>query len=134
MGVAVQILVVGLLEAVLNVWGDHACIMGQFIDQGRYPLAVAQIQQVLPEDEARKFTKGEALQGLVSRIITDEITSRTLELLRLLAKGEEINRGDGESDETEDNSENTEMNGKQKEEKTKKPNKIEEDNEVDKQD
>jgi len=93
--------------------------------------ALTEIQQVLPEDEARKFTKGEALQGLVSRIITDEITSRTLERLRLIAKGEEIKQGDEESDETEENSEITEINGKQKEEKTKKPNNIKEDNEVD---
>ena len=82
--------------------------------------ALTEIQQVLPEDEVRKFTKGEALQGFVSRIVTDEITSRTLERLRLIAKGEEIKLGDGESVETEENSKNTEMNGKQKKEKTKK--------------
>jgi trigger factor len=57
-----------------------------------------EIQQYYPETEAQKFTRGDVFSRLVNRIVSDEIINRTLERLRLIAKGEEIN-ADQESEE-----------------------------------
>lgn len=47
-----------------------------------------EIQQYYPENEAQKFTRGDVFSRLVDRIVSDEIINRTLERLRLIAKGE----------------------------------------------
>lgn len=51
---------------------------------------IEEIKMHFPEDEVKKLTSGEALQSFVNRIISDEITVRTLERLRKIAKGEKI--------------------------------------------
>lgn len=51
---------------------------------------IEEIKMYFPEEEVKKLTSGEALQSLVNKIITDEITVRTLERLRKIAKGEKI--------------------------------------------
>ena len=61
--------------------------------------ALKEINQYFPPEEARKLSSGEALQGLVSRIVTDEITQRTLERLRKIAKGEPIEEETKEKEE-----------------------------------
>ena len=48
---------------------------------------IQQLTAVYPEEEVKKITSGEALQGLVSRIVSDEITGRTLERLSRIAQG-----------------------------------------------
>jgi trigger factor len=48
------------------------------------------IQQYYSETDAQKFTRGDVFARLVNRIVSDEIIARTLERLRLIAKGEEI--------------------------------------------
>ncbi len=48
---------------------------------------IQQLAAVYPEDQVKKITSGEALQGLVSRIVSDEITERTLERLSRIAQG-----------------------------------------------
>ncbi|NOH13390.1 MAG: trigger factor [Chloroflexi bacterium] len=50
---------------------------------------VNEIVQMLGDEQARQFTSGENLQGLVSQIMTEEITTRTLSRLRAIAKGED---------------------------------------------
>jgi trigger factor len=50
---------------------------------------IAEINQIFPEDQARRLTSGQSLQSLVNRIINDEIVSQTLARLRAIAKGEE---------------------------------------------
>jgi trigger factor len=51
---------------------------------------LAEINQYFPENEAKKLRSGEALQGLVSRVITDEINIRTLARISALAQGKEF--------------------------------------------
>lgn len=56
----------------------------------RLKQTIDEINNVFPKDEAKKLLSGESLQNLVNRLITDEVTERTLERLRLIAKGEKI--------------------------------------------
>ena len=51
---------------------------------------LTEIKQMYSEQEVKKFTQPQVLERLVNRIITDEIISRTLERLRIIAKGEKI--------------------------------------------
>lgn len=51
---------------------------------------LGQIRQVFPEDEFRRFTAGEALQNLASRIASDELSRLTFERLRKIAAGESL--------------------------------------------
>ena len=51
---------------------------------------LSEIQQIYSEKDVKKFTQPQVLERLVNRIITDEIISRTLERLRIIAKGEDI--------------------------------------------
>jgi trigger factor len=53
---------------------------------------LAQIRQIYSEEDANRLTTGEALNGLVSRIMSDEITHRTLERLRKIAMGVNIEK------------------------------------------
>lgn len=53
---------------------------------------ITQLQNALSEEDARRLLSGDSLQGLVSRIMTEEIITRTLERLRAIAQGEEIAR------------------------------------------
>lgn len=48
---------------------------------------LSEIQQIYSEQDVKKFTQPQVLERLVNRIITDEIISRTLERLRIIAKG-----------------------------------------------
>ncbi len=48
---------------------------------------IQQLAAAYPEEEVKKITTGESLQGLVSRIVSDEITGRTLERLSKIAQG-----------------------------------------------
>jgi trigger factor len=50
---------------------------------------IVRLQELLSEDEARRTLTGEALQGLVSRTMTEEIITRTLAKLTAIALGEE---------------------------------------------
>lgn len=50
---------------------------------------IVRLQELLSEDEARRTLSGEALQGLVSRTMTEEIITRTLAKLSAIALGEE---------------------------------------------
>lgn len=56
----------------------------------RLKQTIDEINNVFPKDEAKKLLTGESLQNLVNRLITDEVTERTLERLRLIAKGKKI--------------------------------------------
>lgn len=47
-----------------------------------------EIRQIFPENEARKLLTKEYIENLTRNIINDEISSRTLEKLRSIAKGE----------------------------------------------
>lgn len=49
---------------------------------------VQRLQQLMGEDEAANALSGEALQGLVSRTMTEEVINRTLARLKSIAKGE----------------------------------------------
>ena len=69
---------------------------------------VNEIVQMLGEEQARQFTGGENLQGLVSQIMTEEITSRTLARLRAIAKGEDLDAIEEKSAEEEVTAEETE--------------------------
>jgi trigger factor len=51
-----------------------------------------EIQQHYSKTEAQKFTREDIFTRLVQWIVTDEITARTRERLRKIAKGEEINK------------------------------------------
>lgn len=48
---------------------------------------VEEINRVFSKDEARKMTSGASYQNLLNRIASDEITHKTLEYLREIAKG-----------------------------------------------
>jgi trigger factor len=50
---------------------------------------IVRLQELLSEDEARRTLTGEALQGLVSRTMTEEIITRTLANLTAIALGED---------------------------------------------
>jgi FKBP-type peptidyl-prolyl cis-trans isomerase (trigger factor) len=49
---------------------------------------IAQIHQYYPDADARRLTSGQPLQNMVTRLTSDLIIDRTLEHLRLIAKGE----------------------------------------------
>lgn len=49
---------------------------------------VGRLQQLMGEDEAANALSGDALQGLVSRTMTEEVINRTLARLKSIAKGE----------------------------------------------
>jgi trigger factor len=57
-----------------------------------------EIQQYYSEEEAKRFLREDVFPRLVNRIVTDEIIERTLERLRMIARGEEIPKGNGETD------------------------------------
>lgn len=67
--------------------------------QRRANQTIAELRQILPEEEARKYTTSDALQNLVSQIITDEITTLTLERIKKIARGEEITEDEDNSEE-----------------------------------
>jgi trigger factor len=49
---------------------------------------IAEIQQMLSEQDAQRVLSGENLQGLINRTMSQEIVRRTLERLRAIASGE----------------------------------------------
>ena len=49
---------------------------------------IQQINSIFPEKEAKKLLSGESLQNLVARIISNEVSSMTLERIRKIALGE----------------------------------------------
>ena len=51
---------------------------------------INQIRTAFPEKEAKKILSGESLQNLAARLISSEVTAMTLELIRKIARGEEI--------------------------------------------
>jgi trigger factor len=51
---------------------------------------LSEIQEFYSEADAKKFTRGDVFSRLVNRIVSDEIIDRTLERLRIIAKGEAI--------------------------------------------
>ena len=51
-------------------------------------LTVSQLLQAMPEEEARRRLAGDALQGLVSQIMSDRIAQRAGERLRAIASGQ----------------------------------------------
>jgi trigger factor len=53
---------------------------------------MTEIQQYYSEVEAQKFTREDVFSRLVQWIVTDEITARTRERLRKIARGEEIKK------------------------------------------
>ena len=68
---------------------------------------VTQLQQMMSPEDAKKSLSGDALQGLVSRTMTEEIINRTLTRLRNIAKGDgdkeskdKLEKTKGESDKT----------------------------------
>jgi trigger factor len=60
---------------------------------------IVRLQELLSEDEARRTLTGEALQGLVSRTMTEEIITRTLAKLTAIALGEESKKASGKKSE-----------------------------------
>ncbi len=70
-------------------------------------LTVSQLLQSMPEEEARRRLAGNALQGLVSQIMSDRIAQRAGERLRAIASGqideiEEPEEAESEADKIED--------------------------------
>jgi trigger factor len=63
------------------------------------------IQQYYSEAEAQKFTRDDVFGRLVNRIVSDEIISRTLTRMRMIARGEEIISEEETSGETDDDHE-----------------------------
>jgi trigger factor len=63
---------------------------------------LAEIQQYYSEAEAKRFTRDDVFPRLVNRIVTDEIIERTLERLKKIAKGEEIQAEKEEAEKSED--------------------------------
>lgn len=51
---------------------------------------VDELNQMLPPEQVQKLLQGDAMQGLVSQVVSDEITGRTLERLRMIGKGEPL--------------------------------------------
>ncbi|MDH5507577.1 MAG: trigger factor [Anaerolineae bacterium] len=51
---------------------------------------INEIRQYFPEEEAKKMLAKDSLEALINRIINDEITTRTLARMRMIAKGEEV--------------------------------------------
>lgn len=49
---------------------------------------VAELQQMLSEEQARKLLNQDAMQGLIQNTLSQEVVRRTLERLRSIAKGE----------------------------------------------
>jgi trigger factor len=96
---------------------------------------IQEIKQYFPEEDARKLTSGDGLQGIISRIISDEITQRTLERLRRIAKGETIEEEEEEPELEEDEGAEPEYvdtsEEKPSEESTEKTKEANEDNETD---
>ena len=62
----------------------------EVVSDYRIPLVFLDDEIALLEKDVKKFTQPQVLERLVNRIITDEIISRTLERLRIIAKGEDI--------------------------------------------
>lgn len=55
---------------------------------------LSEIQQYYSETDAQKFTRGDVFPRLVNRIVSDEIVNRTLERLRMIARGEAIDENE----------------------------------------